>query len=374
VPKITKSAGVLQFDGAPLREFGVNAYYLFYRSVSSGDFTTTTQHLAALRGYGVRIVRTLLCPFWPVQMDVYRNTPTTYFARMQTFLDLCESYGISIVANIGWRYATWTDTGNVNDLATPGSTSRLLAISLTDGTVSRFYTHNAIAAWEIGNEYDLKKDVTTSLPSVSLVDGTKASYSSPNDVLSTAAISGIYSDFVTAVRVYDSDRVVMAGAACAYGTATVANWNSSMAADCSGMGAYSRHIYPGVSGVSQTANTGPNGDNCATAFYGLRQLAKKAEADGNPLIIGEWGCSKTYAYANRADIINRMVDAIIGSNIPLALLWNYPDGPTTDYDITDLMPYMAGWNARMSAGSNLSPQGRIYSSDAGYFAIEKRVT
>lgn len=370
MPKITKSGGILQFDGAPLKEFGVNSYQLFYQSIRTGVFTTPATRLAALNGYGVRIVRTLLCPFFPIEMDVYRDTPTTYFERMETFLDLCEANGISIIAVLTWRHATLTDPLDVNDLDTPGSTSRLLIEGYVDDVVSRFHGHNAIAAWEIGNEWDLYKDNASYLPSVSLVDETKSSYSAPNDVLTSTAITGVYTDCIAAIRAYDTERIIMAGTACGYGNVSTTAWQSSMATDCSGMDAYSKHLYPGVSGVYNTIYTGIFSNNCLDAFYGLRQLAKKAETDGNPLIVGEFGCSLTWSYANRSDIINRQVDAIIGANVPLALLWNYPDGPTTDYDITDLMPHMAEWTARMvAAASRLSPQGRVMSSDAGYFVV-----
>ena len=334
-----------------------------------GSFSTTQTRLSAISEVGVRLVRTLLCPLWPGELDVYRNSPVAYFDRMTTFLDLCAASGISILANLLWRHATWSDPLDVITLETTGSTGRALIRAYVTDAVSRFYGHPAIAAWEVGNEWDLYRDSVTSLPSASVSDGTKASYSSPNDVLSSTAINGIYADAITAIRAYDSNRVIIAGTACAYGNVALATWKTTMAEDSTGMDAYSRHMYPGVSGITGTPNTGIFGDNDSSAFYGLRHLARKGEADGNPVIVGEFGCPKNWAYGDRLDVITRQVNSIVSSKIPLAFLWNFPDGPSGQYDILDLMPFIREWNALMKSGvySTVNPQGSVSSSDAGYF-------
>lgn len=144
---------------------------------------------------GFRFVRLMGGPLWPNGWNsTYGTDEATFFKRIKQVLDCARDNGLGIVLSVFWRHATQCDIAGESisvGLGTDGSATRVRCATILQKYVTAFKDHPALAAWEIGNEYSLFA-ANGSLPTANAGNGTPASYSSPNDVLTLAAMRSFY--------------------------------------------------------------------------------------------------------------------------------------------------------------------------------------
>jgi hypothetical protein len=96
--------------------------------------------------------------FWPSQMNLYNTNATAYWSTLDTIVGLAKSHGCSLVPSLVWNLFLFSDMEHepLGALVQPASSKAYAAMEVyVSAFVSRYSHEPAIAAWEIGNEWNL---------------------------------------------------------------------------------------------------------------------------------------------------------------------------------------------------------------------------
>lgn len=346
--------GKLYIDGLPCREVGWNCYFEFLKTLANNSDLTYQTSLAKLREYNVRVVRCLVTPLWAGGTGGWGTYNTaggmnaTYYSLLDAFMDECAENGIQVVMPLVWRHATLPDlfSETVSQIGTASSASLTYAVSFATEIATRYKNHDACGMWQVGNEWT-NYAKGGGLPTVNVGNGTPASYSDPDDVLTVAQCMYAVNEITNAIRAADSERAILASAGRFLGSVPSTSpytpfelaldhgkYNTG-STDCYGL-----HIYTGSEFGSEP-------------MYGLRDYitTTRRAAGVMPVVVDEIGVSeddvtKAETWGEIASLINDPAGP------ELTLLWNWGDlttwtsgdarwdvypGVNKDYQASDVM-------------------------------------
>lgn len=173
-------------NGEPYYEISFNKYNLYlnimsYFSGQSNEDGVTGEAIleeeeAALRTLsenGFRSIRVFVNNPWSANYNI-RNTEegkALYFQVMDTMFDMCDKYGIKVVATLKLDADMFLEVENVNGtwvtvgeqradlIADPDSASRQNVYEFLDECITRYADRNTVLMWEVGNEILLDADI-----------------------------------------------------------------------------------------------------------------------------------------------------------------------------------------------------------------------
>ena len=316
------SSGLLMCNGLPVRDIGVCAYQLLtdYLSGTNQNFLTEFPLLAR---HGFKFVRVMGGPLWPSEWTAtYTADKTGYYDKVKTFLDCAAEYGLGIVLSVFWRHATQCDLAGETvsvGIGTAGSATRTRVATIISEYASRFASHPAFAAWEIGNEYSLFA-ANGSLPTVNVGKGTPAAYNNPADVTTLAAMRDFYTFVGTQIKAADTTgRVILTGNG--------------------GPGGVIEKGIETYRGLVPLDNPDPI-DTLSIHKYSRNEFGNRAYADltdtlaemlalsrfyKKPFVLGEFGMERNETYGGYGgdSVFRTACEAIFRSGIQLAFAWNW---------------------------------------------------
>ena len=319
--------GRLMIDGEPCRQVGFNAYYEFLRTLLNNSDTNYIASLDKLQEYGVRVIRCMITPFWPggaggwSVYDTAGGLNATFYNLLDDFMDACAARDIQIVIPLFWRHASLPDlfTETVNQMGTAGSASLTYAVSVATEMATRYKDHAACGMWQVGNEWT-NYGKSGALPTTSVSNGTPASYSAPNDVLTKAQCQYAVQEITNAIRAVDPDRAIIGAAGKLIITVpssdplTLLGYATAHAAyDTGAVDCYGLHIYTGS-------------EFGAAPMYALSEYSSivRQAARNKPVILDEIGVSEEDATLNATwGAINGLLADPAAPD--LTLLWNWGD-------------------------------------------------
>ncbi len=178
-------------NGEPYYELSFNKFdmsvnlldYFFGGEVATEVPAAEEQSLKTLSENGFTSIRVFINNPWVINVESIRSEEgkATYYKCMDYMLDLCDKYGIRVIASLQLESdlfvarelvdGAWQNTtGEIGPdiMATPDSESRKFVYSYLDEFVGRYKDRDTILMWEISNEMSLDIDVRSAgVPSIS---------------------------------------------------------------------------------------------------------------------------------------------------------------------------------------------------------------
>ena len=355
---LTANGSTLECGGIAVREMGVCAYQLLTDYLAGTNQNVLTE-LPLIAQNGFRFVRVAGAPLWSNGWAAtYGTDKAAYFAKIKKFLDVAAEYKLGIIMSVFWRHATQPDRfgERVKTALAGASATRTAVATIIQEYAERFATHPAFAAWEIGNEYSLFA-ANGSLPAVNNGNGTPASYSGPDDVLTLDTMRSFFTFVGQTIKQYDTTgRIVMTGNGGPGGVIE------------KGIETYKRLV--------PADNPSPI-DTLLIHKYSRNEFGNRAYADlydtivelinvgksvGKPFILGEFGMERNETYGGYGGdtVFQTACEAIYRSGVQLSLAWNWArNSSTVQASNFDFHPYnttngtntkleiLRRWNERM---------------------------
>jgi len=356
--KLIANGSTLECGGVAIREMGVCAYALLtdYLAGTNQNFLT---ELPLIAQNGFRFVRVAGAPLWSNGWAAtYGTDKAAYFAKIKKFLDVAAEYKLGIIMSVFWRHATQPDRfgERVNTALAGASATRTAVATIIQEYAERFATHPAFAAWEIGNEYSLFA-ANGSLPAVNTGNGTPASYSGPDDVLTLNTMRSFFTFVGQTIKQYDTTgRIVMTGNGGPGGVIekgietykTLVPADNPSPIDTLLIHKYSRNEF---------------GNRAYADLYDtIVELINVGKSVGKPFILGEFGMERNETYGGYGGdtVFQTACEAIYRSGVQLSLAWNWAQNSSTvQASNFDFHPYnttngtntkleiLRRWNERM---------------------------
>lgn len=335
------SNGRLQLDGQNIREVGFNAAYMLARRWYT---STDSQHIETidyLSGYGVRVIRCVAIPnasgsggglgTWGTATGL----SASFYTAQDAIFDYAATKGVQIIPVLFgnyWAIANYKSE-KCNQLGVQASAMRAYMRTCADEYVAHYKGHTAVAAWEIGNEWNNYAELSA-YPSGNDYTGSAYSADSAN-LITIQNLVDAYVDIASTIKAQDSSRCVISGNA--------------------GPWATNRFGLEGYETILSTINPDPidtlcmhiyskwdNNAWCRFGFDTMPAIAAHAkrygDSIGKPLVIGEIGVSSSLdTYGKDAEILRAYLSD--KGAAPLTLVWNfYKPGSTSpdsnsNYDI-----------------------------------------
>lgn len=241
--KLTVRNGILYFGEEVCREVGFNVVGLLaHRSWYQQLDTLHQEQIDVCAANGVRIIRangmptgpatsgtsgnwdTHGIPAGPVVGNAYTNLNATFYARQREILDYALSKGVSVIICMMGRMPTLADLkGETQSVGfgSAGSATRTFARTIFANYVNALKDHEAIAAWEINNEWnnliELNSIPTDGAGSANPVPGAPT-YTDPADKVTMAQFVDTMSELAGVIKANDPTRAVLSGNAGAWDT------------------------------------------------------------------------------------------------------------------------------------------------------------
>jgi hypothetical protein len=315
----------------------------------------------------------LLCLFFhcPAAGElVQKAVNANYLVPITDFTPRAWIDGVDRVdGNATLRYAEYR-----GDIGREGSGTDILIQKITKEVVARYKDSPAIWGWEFSNETNLKVDLPYASMTLGQIEEAKVKRPSFNgfvlpidDTLRHEAISRdnlmhAKKRFADAVRSVDPWRFISMGDAVSRAAAhnlwkdpsdatpwtptdTRTELKEIMGTDNPGTGiAASVHVYPVKNSTIYFKDDGTIelfAENPPfTQFFSALKTA--AQANGNPLIVGEWnapgdGKDLGGSHPDERRLFHAMAQALVDTEVQLSLLWNF-DHATKDDKQTKLWP------------------------------------
>lgn len=322
---LTVVNGVLQYNGQPCNEVGVNAAYLLARRWYVDTDNQHIETLNELANNNIRIIRCVAIPnaggtggglgTWGTATGL----SAAFYNAHDAIYDYAATKGIKIIPTL---FGTYWGPANfrlekLNQLGVQASATRAWLRSCTTEYVTRYLNHPAIAAWEITNEWNNYAELNA-YPSGN--DYTSNPYSAdPNNLITIQNFVDAIQDIAVQIRAVDSTRAILSGNAGPWLT-------TRLAAD--GYEGILRRINPNpINTISVHLYSYPTNGVWLRGGYEtlsqLIQIAKKVGRDTQkPVILGECGVSEILQKTNTD--YNLMRQHVESSDAaPLTLVWNF---------------------------------------------------
>ena len=334
--------GVLLQDGAPYRAIGANYFSLFSRRLQDPDDLSYREGLEQLSAAGIPFVRFMACGFWPVDWDLYRRDPETYFALLDEVVAAAEATGMGLIPSLFWYYPAVPDLvgESMDQLGNPRSASCAWIRRYTEEVVTRYRHSPAVWGWEMGNEYNLAVDLPNAAshrPPVWPRLGT-APQRTERDELTSEQMLVAFGEFARTVRRHDPHRILVTGNSIprpsAYHNTAHRTWQRDTLEQFTQVlrrdnpdpfDTLSVHIYPEDDGQYPA-----RAESVQELVAIVQDLAVEA---GKPLLIGEFGPGRSGDPARDRTEFEAMVQAVEESGAALAAFW-----------VFDLPAQEATWN------------------------------
>jgi len=353
---LSNEGGVFCRHGRAFRHVGVNGYDLFYRYLNGyGDSPRVYRTaFSYLKGYGIKVCRSIINGPWPNEYDTYYNSPSTYHSRLLELLDEAAENDISIVLSFSPRWASISDRNaeNIVDWTDSGSATRTAFADYVSDIVSTYKNHEACGAWELGNEWNSYIDgATIDLPAVSVPNDTLGSYSAPDDSLNEARYLIVAQAFVDACSGDTSNRLRISGNTVGRVPAA-AGWPGYMPKALREHVAFNAicvHTYPDANS-SPGNHWGQDAQGFGGAMTAWNNMAKE---HGKILVVGEFGVSNSYSSggSDQKQVFRRMINGM--ASVPLSLIWNVCNPAATTVGTTfAIWPGYNDWMLEMARSAN----------------------
>lgn len=211
--------GTVTLEGEPFYGFGVNYFGAFARYVESPGQSTKefTDGLAGLASYNIPFIRIPLCSYYPSYYELYDSDPEKVFSYLKLVLDECEKNNIGVIGSLMWWDAVIAAHlgAKRSDMGVIGSEVLEYAKKYTRDVVSRFADHPAIWGWEIGNEYNLDADLCDPELKMFLwpdgISGMPLDGVNGYDYLTSDELVVFYKEIAGVIREYDTYRLITTG-------------------------------------------------------------------------------------------------------------------------------------------------------------------
>lgn len=142
---------------------------LFWSYLGQGPGTPASARamMDAARAQGFTHARFAATPYWPIDMTGskgWKNFPGVYWAAFDQLVADARARGLRLVPSMFWNLYMFPDAFGepIGKLFTPASVTRVKAEQYVTEFVTRYANEPAIAAWELGNEYNLLADLDVS--------------------------------------------------------------------------------------------------------------------------------------------------------------------------------------------------------------------
>jgi len=207
---------ISRLKGETLRPaFGFNYFDPFLRLLHDADDATVEEDFKALHTHGVPFIRFAACGYWPSEMKLYVDDAEAYLKRLDRIFALAEKYEIGLIPSLFWYRPTVPDlVGEPCDQwGNKESKTHAFMRQYTSQVVRRYHTSPALWGWELGNEYNLDKDLPadpSTLPPIVPTLGTPTARSE-RDRLSHEGLLVALREFARAVREIDTIHFVTTG-------------------------------------------------------------------------------------------------------------------------------------------------------------------
>jgi hypothetical protein len=215
-PRVLKmDAGVIECNGFPIREIGVNSSALLNNYIKSND-TDFVKEIELMSKAGIRFMRTTTGVNHQVDFQTYwdPDNGATVLRKIKTFLDVCYNNGVGVVLSI-FQYWHGPADYNGQTITAAYNDSNSATYTWVDGILEAYATalgeHPALAAWEVGEDWN-KNAYAGSLPVINNASITTRTVTTAEDNFSIALMNAFYTKFVSYITTYDtSGRLVMSG-------------------------------------------------------------------------------------------------------------------------------------------------------------------
>jgi hypothetical protein len=370
---LTVVNGVLQYNGQPCNEVGLNVAYLLARRWYNSTDTQHIETLDKLAENNIRIIRCVAIPnaggtggglgTWGTATGL----SAAFYTAHDAIYDYAATKGIKIIPTL---FATYWGPANyklekLNQLGVQASATRAYMRTCTIEYVTHYLNHPAIAAWEITNEWNNYAELNA-YPAGN--DYTAAPYSAdPNNLITIQNFVDAIQDIAVQIRSVDSSRAILSGNAGPWFTTRLAADGYEGILNLinpNPINTISVHLYSyPTNGVWFRGGYEPLSD--------IIQIAKKVGRNvQKPVILGECGVSESLQNTNKD--YNLLAQHVTSSDAaPLTLVWNFykpgstlPDSNTT-YDFwtdgvrTRYLNLVKNANTQKITKNRLRPQNKI---------------
>lgn len=294
---------------------GMNCYNLFVQTferdnMNVDEMEKTVNELAEEK---VPIVRFSCIPFYASQMHYYTENKDKYFSNLKHLADLCDQKHILLMPSVFWNISSlpeyfgepleaWGDTNS--------ETYKFMR-SYTAEVVNALKGHKCLAAWELGNEFNLAADIG----------------SQGYPVISASSIGVAAKGFAETVKSSDTEgRLVCSGHSvmrnAQWHLANRGNWDTDSFAEYKEitqvmtpdpMGGVSEHVYEDARVFSDLGSL--------NLTYQLARAKEMAASLGKVYYIGEFTGPKTAR--GDSSMVKKHYAAQYAQKVQLSLLWNY---------------------------------------------------
>lgn len=334
-----RADGTLLLKGKPYRAVGVNYFNAFSRTLEPGSWNDTSYRkgFRYLKARSIPFVRFMCSGFWPVNFKLYQNNKDQYFKNLDAFVKAAEELEIGLIPSLFWNHSTIPDLlgESVNQWGNKDSKTNAFMRQYVQEVVTRYKNSPAIWGWEYGNELNLVTDLPgddANLPQIAVEVGTPPTRSKA-DKLSTQDLQVALTEFGKAVRLYDTNRIIVSGNAnprpSAYHLHTVKNWDKDSREQ------YAEMLALQNPGPVNTISIHHYPDNALAYFAdfpaSLKEIIRVTMEDAvqlkKPLFIGEFGAQEQLLGTGVANKnYTELLDGIETYKVPLAAMWvfDYP--------------------------------------------------
>lgn len=330
------------FNRVGARPIGFNYYSLMNEQINGASNIATIRpaNLSYIKSTGANLVRVAFAPFSAAEyLTRVHNTATmplsvsddnlleSFKLACDTAMDSLRSYGLKAVACVLWGQdhipSAFGET-NVVAYGNLQSKTSVYARSFVRWFCKRYFSHPSFSMLSLGNEY-VTDDSGVTQPTPSQLSAWFSSVSSEAKSIDslTVVTADIASPPVSLVRTKDTVEVIVA----------------RMREVFSGLDCYNIHMYGDNYAFTghQSAEIGDvsNIYYSTLGYEGVESLMRcyrdMADADGKPLIVGEFGVSEVNEKSDQTDATwfnsrkkQRMFKAIVNYS-DCALVWNVQD-------------------------------------------------
>lgn len=319
--------------------FGVNAVRLFLDGLANDKFDTA--QLTVLGSLGIPFVRFAGSGHWAGDWARYEADPKRCWAGMDTLFAAAADKGMGLVPTVLWNTAglAYHCREPLQAWADPASRTRATAKRYTETFVERYDGSPALLMYEFANELNDWVDLPNVLDYWPKRDPTMPSRGRlEQDRLKSGQLRGFVQDFARTIRKHSSKPVSMGSnvprpnawhlARGRWDTDSPAQFTEQFRAITPPeLDVLSIHVYEDKYG--QRAST------FATLPDLLAAFVRTAKLDNRTTFLGEFGVPGGGDPADARRRFTAMMEAIKGSGIDYAAIWNYsPHAFQREWDIS----------------------------------------
>ena len=371
-PLTVGPGGIVLKDGRPYRAIGVNYVDAFWRRNRDPKDTSYRKGFAELGQRGIPFARFSAAPFYPVQWKLYKEDKAAYFRELDDLVRAAEENNVGLVMSCG----TWWPCGipdlvgePVGQVGNPKSKTIAFLRQYTTELVTRYKDSPAVWAWEMGNEYSLRADLTDPKHySPTVVKMGAPAKRTKADIIRHEDVVAACHEFAKAVRAVDKVRPITTGHSMprwvAHHLHTQGKWISDSREEFEKnllevtpdpMNMFSVHLY-------RTQVRNRFGQEYLSYESMLAACMEVSRRSGKALFVGEFGATDMRSETRERSAKEEhaaMLDAIVKTGVPLAAVWVYDFAhQNQDWNITPktdrgyLLDMIVAANKRLAAGQS----------------------